>query len=98
MRILRLAFDNWFSRAYLAGVAVVTALVTVSLVTWDQPDANLAGIWVILVTLPFSLLGIVATDSAAGPAVLMAAVVLGAVINATAIGGLVALVRRRPAR
>ncbi|SHN42204.1 SCO4225 family membrane protein [Cryptosporangium aurantiacum] len=96
MRILRLAFGNWFSRAYLAGVAVVAALVTVSLVTWDQPDANLAAVWLIFVTLPFSFLGVLAPDSAAGPA-LLGGVALGAFVNAVLIGGLVSLVRRRPA-
>ena len=99
MRILQLAFGNWFSRAYLLGVAVVGALVTASLVTWDQPDANLAGVWLIFVTMPFSLpLLAAAPDSALGPVVFYVACALAAVANAMIIGALVSFARRRCAR
>jgi hypothetical protein len=96
MRIMQLAFGNWFSRAYLIGVAVVAALVTASLATWDQPDANLAGVWLVFVTLPFSLpLLALAPDSALGPVVFYGACALAAVANAVFLGGMVALYRRR---
>jgi len=98
MRILELAIGNWFSRAYLIGVAVVAAGVTYSLVTWDQPDANLAAVWLLLVTLPFSYLGVLAPESAAGAAPLIAAVALGAFVNAVLIGAVVSRARRHPAR
>ena len=98
MRIIQLAVGNWFSRTYLIGVAVVAALVTYSLVSWDQPDANLAGVWLIFVTLPFSLLVTLAPEAAAGPSLFYAAVLLGALVNAAFIGAMVALYRRRSAR
>lgn len=101
MRILQLAFGNWFSRAYLIGVALVAAFVSASYATWDQPDANLAGVWLVFVTLPFSLpLLAIAPDSALAPVVFYAACALAAVLNAALIGGMLALVRRtrrRPA-
>ncbi|EXG80901.1 SCO4225 family membrane protein [Cryptosporangium arvum] len=101
MRILQLAFGNWFSRAYLIGVAVVAAVVTFSLATWDQPDANLAGVWLVFVTMPFSLpLLAITPDSALGPVVFYAVCAVAAVANAAFIGGMVALYRRsrrRPA-
>ena len=101
MRILQLAFGNRFSRAYLIGVALVGALVTASLVAWDQPDANLAGVWLIFVTMPFSLpLLAIAPDSVLGPVAFYAACALAAVANAAFIGGMLALYRRgrrRPA-
>ena len=99
MRILQLAFGNWFSRAYLIGVGVVAALVIASLATWHQPDANLAGVWLLFVTMPFSLLLVaLAPDTAVGPAVFYLAVTIAALVNATVIGVLVSFARRRFAR
>ncbi|MFG1925720.1 SCO4225 family membrane protein [Cryptosporangium sp. NPDC048952] len=95
MRILQLAFGNWFSRAYLIGVALVAAFVTVTVLTWDQPDANLAGVWLIFVTLPFSLpLLAITPDSVLGPVTFYAACALAAFANAATIGAMVALYRR----
>lgn len=94
MRILQLAFGNWFSRAYLIGVAVVAVFVVVNLTTWDQPDANLAGVWLLFVTMPFSFLVTLVPDSVTGSAVFYAVVALAALANATAIGALVSVTRR----
>jgi hypothetical protein len=97
MTLLRLAFGNWFSRGYLLLVGAAAVPVTWSVVTWDQPDANLAPALMFLLTLPGSLIAGALPDH---PAAGIAAVVLGALLNATLIGGLVALVRRprRPGR
>lgn len=97
MRILQVLFGNWCSRAYLIIVALVGSFVTLSYANWDQPDANLAGVWLVFATLPFSLFGTLAADPAAGTCLLVAAVAMGAMINATVIG-LVANRNRRSAR
>jgi hypothetical protein len=53
--VFRFHFGNWFARAYLMLVAVVAVLVFVVLEVGGE-DTNLAGVWLILVTLPGSLL------------------------------------------
>ncbi|HJY43325.1 MAG TPA: hypothetical protein VJ301_01780 [Propionibacteriaceae bacterium] len=53
--IFRFLFGNWFARSYLLLVAVVAVLVFVVLEVGGE-EANLAGVWLILVTLPGSLL------------------------------------------
>ena len=53
MNVLGFLFGNWLARAYLLVVAVVAVLVFVILEVGGD-DANLAGVWLILVTLPGS--------------------------------------------
>lgn len=94
MRIFRLAFGNWLSRAYLVIVAAVAIFVAIDLSTWDQADANLVAVWLIFVTMPFSFLIALVPDSMSGPVALYAVAAFAALVNATLIGGVVALTRR----
>lgn len=96
MRVLRLAFGNWASRVYLAGVAAVAGWVFWTMANWAGLDANLAPVWLILVTLPLSLPGAwLSADTTLGPTPLWAGIVLGALANAAALGWLVSMMRRR---
>jgi hypothetical protein len=90
--MLRFAFDNWLSRAYLLGVVAVAGWVFWTLSR--NPDTNFAAVWLIFVTLPFSFLGVWGAGTAVGEVLFFAAIVLGALVNAMALGSLVALVRR----
>ncbi len=105
MRQARYAFNNWFSRVYLLAVLAVAgwALYTIT----AGPGPSFAGIWPVLVTMPVSLLGVAASsavallgaDSLASRVLLgvgiALGVALGAMVNATMIGMLVHLIRRR---
>ena len=53
--VFGLLFGNWCARSYLLLVAVVAVPVFVVLDVGGE-NANLAGVWLILVTLPGSLL------------------------------------------
>ena len=55
MMIVRWSAGSWISRIYLAVVVVVSAVSLWELLTWDQPDANFAGTWPLLMTLPLSV-------------------------------------------
>ena len=90
MRILKFAFDNWFSRAYWLLVVATFVLVATSYATWDQPDANMAGVWLIFVTAPFSVVGILG-ESMVG---IWLGMFAGAFLNATIIGAIVHAVGR----
>ncbi len=96
--IFRLTFGNWASRIYLLVVVAVSVLVTASLTMWNGPDANLAGVWLIFVTLPFSFVGALVLDSPAGLLLLIIAIVLSALTNAFLIGLALRLSRRRTLR
>lgn len=93
-------FGNWFARIYLAVVAATAVLVVVSYATWQQPDANLAGIWLFLVTAPLSLVFLPIANALTdqGPDWVAAAgivvCVVCALVNTAAISGMVRLVRR----
>jgi hypothetical protein len=67
MNVLGFLFGNWFARAYLLLVAVVAVGVFVILEVGGD-DANLAGVWLILVTLPGSLLVSRVSGLVSGPA------------------------------
>jgi hypothetical protein len=67
MNVLGFLFGNWLARAYLLLVAVVAVLVFVILEVGGE-EANLAGVWLILVTLPGSLLASPVAGLASGPA------------------------------
>lgn len=55
-RIARTLLRNSPGLIYLIWVAVTTVAVVHSLVTWDQPDANMAAVLTFVQTLPWSLL------------------------------------------
>lgn len=93
MTVLRLAFGNWFSRGYLLAVLAVAVFVTVSLLTHEGPDANLAGVWLLVVTMPGSLIVSGFVDDAP-LAVVVAVLAFGALLNAVLIGAVVHLIRR----
>jgi hypothetical protein len=93
MTLLRFAFGNWFSRTYLLGVLGVALWVTFTLVSYDGPDANLAGVWLIFATLPGSMVLTAFTDDVSR-GLFIAGIVFGALLNAAVIGGIVHLARR----
>ena len=78
-------------------VAVVAVLVFVVLEVGGE-DANLAGVWLILVALPGSLLASPVADLASGrlsTVIFFGALVVSALINAAVISLVVQAVRRR---
>jgi hypothetical protein len=92
MNVLGFLFGNWFARAYLLLVAVVAMLVFVIL-----EDANLAGVWLILVTLPGSLLASPVAGLVSGQLstlIFFCALAISALINAAVISLLVHAVSR----
>ena len=94
---MRFLFGNWFVRSYLLLVAVVVVLVFVVLEVGGE-DANLAGVWLILVTLPGSLLASPVAALASGrlsTVIFFGALVVSAPINAAVISLVLQAVRRR---
>ncbi len=95
--VLRFIFGNWFARAYLMLVAVVAVLVFVVLEVGAE-DTNLAGVWLILVTLPGSLLAspvaALASDRLSN-VIFFCALAVSALINAAVISLALHAVRRR---
>ena len=85
-----LAFGNWLSRTYLIGVVLVVLWVVWLYATADgSGDANLAGVWPIVVTLPGSYLGValtVATDGAGAMPFFLVSMAFGALLNAVVLG------------
>jgi hypothetical protein len=87
---------NWLARAYLLLVAVVAVLVFVFLEVGGE-DANLAGVWLILVTLPGSLLASPVAGLASGrlsTVIFFCVLAISALINAAVISLVVHAVRR----
>ena len=94
--VLRFVFGNWFARSYLLLVAVVAVVVFVILEVGGD-DANLAGVWLILVTLPGSLLASPVAGLASGrlsTVIFFCARAISALINTTVISLVVHTVRR----
>lgn len=94
-------FGNWFARIYLAIVAATAVFVVVSYATWQQPDANLAGVALFLVTAPLSLVFLPVANALTdqgpawvGPAGIVVCIAVCALLNTAAISGMVRLVRR----
>ncbi len=81
-RSLRHALGNVVARVYLAVCALLLVWAVVVSVG-DSSDESMAGVIPLLATAPASLVLLVLPDH---PAMLVAAVVLGAVVNATVIG------------
>jgi hypothetical protein len=95
MNVLGFLFGNWFVRAYLLLVAVVVVGVFVILEVGGD-DANLAGVWLILVTLPGSLLASRVSGLISGrlsTVIFFCALAISALINAAVISLLVHAVR-----
>jgi hypothetical protein len=95
--IFALLLGNWFARAYLLLVAVVAVLVFAAL-TFGGEHVNLAGVYLILVTLPGSLLASPVADLASGRlsnVIFFGVLVVSALINAVVISLVVHAVRRR---
>lgn len=82
---VRLPFDNWPSRIYLLLVLAAVAFFVVDATLVEHEDASFAGVYMIILTLPVSLLAV---------AVPVVGIVLGALVNATIIGAITRLVRR----
>ncbi|MCE3277653.1 MAG: hypothetical protein K0R13_3508 [Propionibacteriaceae bacterium] len=96
MNVLGFLFGNWFARAYLLLVAVVAVSVFVILEVGGE-DANLAGVWLILVTLPGSLLASPVSGLVTGQlstVTFFCALAISALINAAMISLLVHAVSR----
>jgi hypothetical protein len=100
VRVLRFLFGNWCARAYLLVVAAVAVLV--ALVRWiGGEDANFAGVWLIVVTSPGSMLAFPFADLEPGlldNVIIFGALVLGALINTALISVVVHAVRGRRSR
>jgi hypothetical protein len=95
-KIFRFSFGNWFARAYLLLVVVVAVLVFAVLEIGGE-DTNLAGVWLILVTLPGSLLASPVAGLASGwlsTVIFFGMLVVSALINAAVISLIVYAVRR----
>jgi hypothetical protein len=95
-KIIRFLFGNWFARAYLLLVAVVAVLVFAVLEVGGE-NANLAGVWLVLVTLPGSLLASPLAALATGwlsTVIFFGMLVVSALINAAVISLVVQAVRR----
>jgi hypothetical protein len=95
-KVLRFVLGNWFARAYFLLIAVVAVLVFVVLEVGGE-DANLAGVWLILVTLPGSLLASPVAGLASGrlsTVIFFGTLVVSALINAAVISLVVHAVRR----
>ncbi|WP_432096986.1 SCO4225 family membrane protein [Streptomyces sp. bgisy100] len=93
-RILALAFVNWFARGYLAVCCALLIWTWVDSTFVEHPDASLFAVVPLLVTAPLSMV-VVALP---GPsALLYAAVIVGALVNATLIGWCTRTLRQRGA-
>jgi hypothetical protein len=86
-RITRFLIRNSLGLVYLIWVAGTSVLVVHSYVTWDQPDANLAGAVPLLQTMPWSMLAALAL--VVPPS--LSLIVLGAVVTAGALANAVIL-------
>jgi hypothetical protein len=94
MTFLRIVADSWLSRIYLLYVVAIGAIVTHSMITWDQPDANMAGVGIIFATAPGSFIITAFPDvdsDAAAIVLIVACAIFGALLNAAAINGIVKL-------
>lgn len=100
-KVFRFLFGNWFARAYLLIVVVVAVLVFAALEIGGE-DTNLAGVWLVLVTLPGSLLASPVAGLASGwlsTVIFFGMLAISALINAALISLVVyAVRRRRPSR
>lgn len=86
------------SGGYLLLVFATFAFVAVDAAFVEHPDASLAGVWLYLVTVPLSLVGILAVPDATGPlatTVLLAVPAASALVQAV---GLWLALRGRPTR
>ncbi|MEV0902440.1 hypothetical protein [Actinoplanes sp. NPDC049802] len=102
MRIARWLVGTWVSRIYLALVAVVTTYIAVSEVIEQAqsagPTYSMPEIILLPLTMPGVLLTIPVLNIVQGFWWLVLCVVVGALINAAAINGVAAAVRRSRAR
>lgn len=106
--MLGVKITGWFvgsrlSRAYLVLVAVATGWASVSLLTSDGEVPNYADVGPTALTLPGSTIAVVFDllppyDAGAFWWVWLSSVTVGALINAAALNGLVALARRLTTR
>ena len=99
MTIVRWFAGSWLSRIYLAVVVLVAAASLWELLTWVQPDANLAAIWPLLLTMPLSLPFVVwAPDELTSPWFFTVCVSASALANAAVLNRIVSWVHesRRP--
>jgi Flp pilus assembly protein protease CpaA len=99
-KVFGFLFGNWFARAYLLIVVVVAVLVFAALEIGGE-DTNLAGVWLVLVTLPGSLLASPVAGLASGglsTVIFFGMLAVSALINAALISLVVHAVRRRRPR
>jgi hypothetical protein len=103
MRIARWLVGTWISRIYLAVVSAVTAYVVVSesiLMAQPEPTYHMPEIVLLPLAMPGVLLTLPVINTLQDPwwLSLVLCVAAGALINAAAINGVVALQRRHKAR
>jgi len=98
LRIAGFLVGNWPSRIYLALVLASVLFAVASITTYQGSDANLAAVWPILMTLPWTLLFIwlVPDSGGVGAALALVGIVtVATLLNMAIISWLVRLVRRR---
>lgn len=71
----------WLAGSYLAVVAVVSAYLAYRFI-WAPANSELLGVYLILLSMPWSMLGFRLLDGAGGAAVGIALVALGVAANA----------------
>ncbi|GLY15716.1 hypothetical protein Kisp01_27310 [Kineosporia sp. NBRC 101677] len=95
---LQLIASSRPAQVYLAAVAATGLFVAVSQATHTAPDANLAGVWALFVTLPWSLPATMALPDlgeSGNVAAFAGVVALSAVVNATLIAWVTRTSRNR---
>lgn len=96
MTLVRWAVGNWVSRVYLVVVVAATVWAFVSVARWGQPDADLAVVWPLLLTAPWSwlLAGVLPEAWAGSDVVFVVCLGVGALVNAVVVNGVVWQIRR----
>ncbi|MFD4786553.1 SCO4225 family membrane protein [Streptomyces sp. NPDC058459] len=94
-RLFTLATGNWFSRGYLAVVAVAIGFFLWAV--YLSPDPGFAGIWPLMATAPLSVLVVAVSGPLEGlpsPLLFTAGTALAGLCNAALLGLLVRSLRR----
>ena len=94
MRVVRWFVGSWLSRIYLAVVVVVTVGTPWSVATLGWPDANMAEMRPLLLTMPVSLpIALSLPDGWTNVWSASACALVGGMVNAAVLNGLLALAR-----
>jgi hypothetical protein len=95
MTVLRWFVGSWLSRIYLLVVATYSVWTAVSLARWGQPYADLEVMCLMLITAPVSWALLTAVERWDGnTGVFCGCIAAAALVNAAALNGMAALIRR----